>query len=71
MFGIDVVVDQVNATHTTLYVAAAGKHTPANIMGTSNNTFYKSHKYICTNSVCCIAGNGGDAFAWQVIVANN
>jgi hypothetical protein len=46
MFAVDVVVDKAASTPTqdTIYIAVAGKATPANVMG-----------------------NGGDAFAWQVV----
>lgn len=47
MFGVDVVVDSVTSNQTVVYIAAAGKHVPANVMG-----------------------NGGDAYAFQVIVPN-
>ena len=46
MFAVDVVVDKAasSPTQDTIYIAVAGKATPANVMG-----------------------NGGDAFAWQVV----
>jgi hypothetical protein len=47
MFAVDIAVDTVTATETTVLLSAAGKHVPANAMG-----------------------NGGDAYAWKIVVGN-
>lgn len=39
MFGVDVVVDDTDAAATTVYLAAAGKHVPANMFGNGGDAY--------------------------------